>query len=62
MSVEPNDSGAYSQMTNGPISTLHLIFPDTSYTESHNLPTPYIECKHCCFLMLFCAFIHAHGQ
>ena len=43
MSVEPNDSGAYGQMTSGPISTLHLVFPDKSYTESHNLSTLYTE-------------------
>ena len=42
MSVEPNDCGAHSQMTNGPISISHLVFPDTGYTESHNLPTSYI--------------------
>ena len=62
MSVNPKVSQAYSQMTNGPISTSHLVFPDKSYIESHNLPTLYIECMHSCFLMLFHACIHKHGQ
>ena len=62
ISVDPNDSEAYSQMTNDPISTSHLVFRYKSYIESYNLPTLYIECKDCCFLTLFCTCIHAHGQ